>query len=270
MLIAAKTNVMYRKWAAASPKAAVLFVHGLGGHSGRWECLADYLAQKDITCYAIELKGFGETKGLKGHIDSFGIYFDDINALRAMIKRDHPGGKVFLLGESLGGVLAFLMTAADSGAFDGLICVSPAFKSRLKFSFFKYAQICFASLFNPRRQFAVPFNPRMCTRDADYQKVMAEDAREHQVATARLLVNILAAQIRARFLQGRHTIPVLFLLAGDDVMVDSTVSLKIYQTLKVKDKAVIQYPEMSHALSIDLGREKVFADIAAWLQKRAV
>lgn len=268
MLIDAKTNVMYRKWEAPRSKAAALLVHGLGGHSGRWEFLADYLAKKNIAGYAIELKGFGETKELKGHIDSFGTYFGDINALHAIMKNDHPDKKIFLLGESLGGLLAFLMAAPASNAFDGLICLSPAFKSRLKFSFPECARILLACLFNPRQQFTVPFNPQMCTRDAGYQKVMEADAREHRFATARFLVNTLAAQIRSQFLKGRLDMPTLFLIAGCDAMVDPRASLEIYENLKVKDKTLIQYPRMSHALSIDLGREKVFEDIAAWLDKQ--
>ena len=269
MLIDAKTNVMYRKWEVSFPKAAVLFVHGLGAHSGRWEFLADYLVKKHIAGYAIELQGFGETSGLKGHVDSFGSYFKAINTLHAIVKSEHPDKKVFLVGESLGGLLAFLMTASAPSAFAGLICVSPAFKSRLNFSILEYVRIFLAALFSPRKQFVVPFNPGMCTRDAVYQKVMEDDDREHQVATARLLLNFLAAQIRSQFLNGLD-IPTLFLIAGGDVMVDSKTSLKVYKHLKVKDKTVIQYPEMFHALSVDLGREKMFKDIAAWFQKRDI
>ncbi|HPB68640.1 MAG TPA: alpha/beta fold hydrolase, partial [Candidatus Omnitrophota bacterium] len=265
-----RTNVMYRKWGPPSPKVAVLCVHGLGGHSGRWGFLGEALAQKNMACYAVELKGFGEAEGLKGHVDSFQIYFDDIRALRAIIKNDHPRGKVFLAGESFGGLLAFLLAVSDPGVCDGLICLSPAFKSRLKFPARVYASMIFCCLFHPRKQFTVPFCAPMCTRDTDYQKVMDGDQREHRFATARFLANSLAAQIRSQFLKGRLSLPTLFLLAGRDVMVDPGASLGIYKSLNVKDKTIVRYPEMAHALSIDRGREKVFEDIAAWLEERAV
>ena len=35
-----------------------------------------------------------------------------------------------------------------------------------------------------------------------------------------------------------------------------------------EDKQLIEYPEMFHALSIDLDREKVFADILNWVERR--
>jgi len=262
--------MMSHQWEALSPQAVAVLVHGLGAHCGRWEFLADFLVKRNISCYAIELEGFGETKGLKGHIDTFDSYFADIKALYAIAKNGHPGKKIFLVGESLGGLLAFLMAAQDQAPFDGLICISPAFKSRLKFSLLQYVQVFLASIYNPRKQFTVPFDPAMCTRDRDYQKIMEEDKREHQLATSRFLMNILLAQISSQRLKGRLKIPTLFLIAGCDVIVDSGTSLKIYESLKVKDKKFIQYPEMSHALSIDLGREKVFKDIAQWINGRAI
>ncbi len=270
MIIDARINVMYRKWGPPSPKAAVLCVHGLGGHSGRWGFLAEALARKNIASYAVELKGFGEAEGLKGHVDSLRIYFDDIRALRAIIKNDHPRAKIFFAGESFGGLITFLLAASDPGVCDGLICLSPAFKSRLRFPAWIYASIILSCLFHPRKQFTVPFSAQMCTRDTDYQKVMEGDQREHRFATARFLANGLAAQIRSQFLKGRLSLPTLFLIAGRDVMVDERASLGIYKSLKVKDKKFVCYPEMAHALSIDLGREKVFEDIAAWLEERAV
>jgi alpha-beta hydrolase superfamily lysophospholipase len=62
--------------------------------------------------------------------------------------------------------------------------------------------------------------------------------------------------------------PVLFLLAGKDLLVDPRESESVFKKLKIKDKTLIKYPEMLHALSIDLGREKVFEDIFSWLTKR--
>ena len=42
----------------------------------------------------------------------------------------------------------------------------------------------------------------------------------------------------------------------------------VFDGLPLKDKTKSEYPEMLHALSIELGREKVFADILNWLEKR--
>jgi len=263
-----KNGIVYKQWNAASAQAVLLLVHGLGGHSDRWGFLAQFLLQNRISSYAIELKGFGQTRDLKGHIDSFQTYFTDILCLRAIIQKEHPQAKVFILGESLGGLLVFLLAIRDPGLFNGLICISPAFKNKMQFSHFEIIKILASFFFNPQQQFHVPFNAQMCTRDTGYQMTMERDDKEHRLASAKMLVNIVIAELRAAFLKERLTTPTLFLIAGRDFLVDARASLNIFKKLKIPDKTIMQYPEMYHALSIDLGREKVFADILKWMQER--
>ncbi len=261
-------GIVYTQWDVPSAQAYFLCVHGLGGHSGRWEFLSCFLRSHGISTYAIELKGFGATADLKGHIDSFRIYFDDIRALHTIIRKEHQGAKIFLLGESLGGLLCFLLAIEEPELFQGLICISPAFKPKLKFSPYEHIQIFLSACFNPQKQFTMPFNAQMCTRDIHYQMVMNQDAMEHRLASAKLLINTIKAQMRAGSLQHRLAIPTLFLLSGSDLLVDSHRSAQIFEKLKVKDKTIMQYPDMYHVLEVDLGREKVFADMLKWLQAR--
>jgi len=268
MITDKNTGVVYKEWRTPDPKAVFLLVHGLGGHAGRWSFLADYFLRNRISSYAIGLKGFGRTKGLSGHVDSFETYFGDIRTLRGIIGKADNGKKVFLTGESVGGVLSFLMAAAEPRSFDGLICVSPAFASRLKVSFFDYAKMLTPLLYNPKKQFTVPFDSRMCTRDAAVQRAMDDDPCEHRFATSRFIFNLMTAQIKSGIVKGRIKMPVLFLLSGNDKLVDPPASKRIFNGLKAKDKSLIEYPDMYHALSIDLGRERVFKDMLDWVRKR--
>jgi len=266
--MAENTGVVYQQWNAPSARAVLLLVHGLGGHTGRWEFLSRFFLQYGISSYAIELKGFGNSQAIKGHIDSLQIYFDDIRALRDIIKKEHPAAKCFFVGESLGGLLVFLLSIMEPGLSSGLICISPAFKSRLKFTFLEYIKIFSSFFFCPRKQFVAPFNSRMFTRDSAYQAVIEQDKREHHLVSARLLVNTLIAQIQAAFLKHKLKIPALFLTAGKDYLIDSKTIAHIFDGLGAKDKTIIKYEDMYHALSIDVDREKVFADILKWLQER--
>jgi len=127
-----KQDIMYRKWGLHSPKAVFLLVHGLGGYSGRWQFLADFFLQHDISSYAIELRGFGPTKGPRGHVASFDQYFEDISCLKNIISKENPDKKIFIIGESLGGLISFLAVAKAKKLFNGLILLSPAFKTKYK------------------------------------------------------------------------------------------------------------------------------------------
>lgn len=263
-----KTGITYRQWNAANSRAVLLLVHGLGAHSQRWDFLADFFLQHSFSSYAIELRGFGETKGLKGDIESFNIYFNDIYSLYQSIKKENPNKKIFLIGESMGALIAFLMVTQEPNLFSGLILLSPVFKSRLRMLSLSYFKIFFSLFYNPKKQIYVPFDSKMCTRDTAYQKIMDADSQEHRYATARLLFGIVFAQIRAQFLRNRVCAPVLFLLSGKDELANTKASQNFFQGLRIEDKEIILYPEMRHALSIELGREKVFGDILEWIEKR--
>ena len=266
MKVDKETGVFYNQWCVPNPQAVLLLVHGLGGHSSRWEFLSHFFQKNRINSYAIELKGFGQTQDLRGHIDSFNIYFDDIRTLCAIITKESPEAKIFILGESLGALLAFLMAIFEPGLFSGLICLSPAFRSRLKFSFLDYIKVCMSLLVDPQKQFPVPFTAAMCTRDRHCQAMMDQDEREHRFASSRLLINILMAQLRVWFIKNKLSIPTLFLASGNDYLVDPKASIKVFEALKIEDKTIILYPEMYHALSIELDREKVFQDILQWVE----
>lgn len=263
-----ESGVIYRKWIASKTKTVVLLIHGLGGQSSRWDFLANFLAQNDISSYALELKGFGETKDLAGHIDSFNTYITDVSYLYKIIHTENPQSKIFLLGESMGALISFLTVVYAPDLFKGLICISPAFKSKLKFSVLEYIDIHLSLVYNNKKYFQIPFNSPMFTRDCIYQDIIESDPRERRLATSKLLFNILIAQKQCEIRKNKLKTPTLFLLAEKDLMVDTKTSEKFFNNLTIPDKNLIIYPDMYHALSIDLGKEKVFADILSWIKHK--
>lgn len=260
-----QTGIMYRKWSVYSPKALLLLVHGLGAHSGRWQFLADFFLKNNISSYAIELRGFGETGGIKGHVDSASTYFSDISRLSEIVRKENPDKKIFLVSESAGALISFSMPACGADSISGLVCISPAFSSRLDVKPLEYIKIFSALLSNPRKQFLAPFTAEMCTRDTAYQKLMTDDAREHRLISAKLAFEIIRLQKKAPISAAKMILPVLFLIACDDKIVDPDVSRKVFGVTASKDKKIVEYPGMRHALSIDLDREKVFLEILKWI-----
>jgi len=246
----------------------LLLVHGLGAHSQRWEFLGDFFLENNISSYAIELRGFGETEEHKGHIDSFKTYSDDILTLRDVIARENGNKKIFLTGESMGALIAFLIALRDKDFGDALICLSPAFASKLKASPLYYLRIFLSFFYNPKKQFTVPFDSEMCTRDPECRKRMNEDKREHRLATSKLMLAIVKAQLKSLMMKKKIGKPVLFLLAGKDMLVNPRVSKRIFNATRAQDKTLLEYPEMYHAISVDTGREKVFQDMLNWIRGR--
>jgi alpha-beta hydrolase superfamily lysophospholipase len=254
---------------SASPKAVFLLVHGLGAHSARWDFLAESFARRGYASYAIELRGFGAApERPRGHVASFRVWDRDILALREMIGQDFPGKKVFLLGESMGGLIAYNLAGLNPGMFAGQVLIAPAFKNGMKFPLGAYVKMVLFLPFNPKFVVDVPFTSEMATRDPEYAAVMNANPDEVRVASLKLLAGFLPLQSKAGRLARKLDAPTLFLVPGVDHLVDERAGRKVFAKLALADKTLIEYPEMFHALSIDLGREKVFRDILDWTDKR--
>jgi len=267
------TNILYRKWDAVpspgSPRAVFLLVHGLGAHSARWGFLAGYLAGRGYSSYALELRGFGGTPDRpRGHVASFRVWDRDILELRDVIGRDHPGRKVFLLGESMGSLIAFNLAGRYPDQFSGHVLIAPSFKNGMKFPMSAYLKLVLFGLFNPKLMVDVPFTSEMLTRDPEYLRVMNANPDEIRIASLRLLCGFLPEQARAQRLAKKLSVPTLFLIPGIDHLVDERASRKIFKKIVFADKTLIEYPDMLHALSLDIGRENVFRDILDWAEQR--
>jgi acylglycerol lipase len=265
------TDFLFRRWlpGPASPKAVFLLVHGMGAHTARWEFLAGHLAANGYASYAPELRGYGCTpERPRGHVDSFRVWDRDILALRETIGREFPGKKVFLLGESMGGLIAYDLAGRHPGVFAGVVLISPAFKNGMKFPLSVYLKFLPFLLFNPKHMVDIPFTSQTATRDLEYAAVMDANPDELRVASLKLLAGFFPVQARARRLARKYPVPALFLIPGIDHLIDETASRKLFKKMAAPDTTLIEYPEMFHALSIDLDREKVFRDIVDWAGRR--
>jgi alpha-beta hydrolase superfamily lysophospholipase len=100
--------VLYgRSWTpAASPRAAILVVHGLGEHSGRYASTAAVLAGAGFAVHALDYRGHGRSEGRRVHVDDVDDYVADVQAGLTEARRRSPGVSVFLLGHSQGGLIA--------------------------------------------------------------------------------------------------------------------------------------------------------------------
>lgn len=289
-------TIKFRKWAVEKPVGAFVLVHGMGAGTERWESLAAYFLSKNISSYALSLRGFDGTEGEKGYVDSFETYHADIKELYETARQEVPNGKIFLLGESMGALIVFDHACRGAAFFDGYILISPAFGSKLKFAPQTYLFILLSMFLFPRKQFKMPFNARMCTSDTGEIEKIEKDPSEHRYATGRLLWEIFKLQVGAKKLAKRINTPVLFLLSTDDEIADPERSEKVFEVLghigarhprlfkvpgtgtysktpaggssyhrcQAPNNMLKKYPGMKHALSVEAGRERVFSDIYEW------
>lgn len=118
-------QLFYRHWKHPAPKAVLLLVHGMGEHTGRYEGLASFLAERSIAVLGADLPGFGKSSGKRGHARGMETYYKTIDLVRGEINKFYPGVPVFLFGQSMGGniVLNYLLDRKPD--VSGVLATSP-------------------------------------------------------------------------------------------------------------------------------------------------
>ncbi|GAB5895682.1 alpha/beta fold hydrolase [Mycolicibacterium mageritense] len=95
----------YRHWPAAEPRAAVIFLHGFGEHTGVYHRYGFALNAAGIDLWAVDQFGHGLSPGTRG---DFGTLEDSsalADALTALAETAHPGLPLVAQGHSFGSVV---------------------------------------------------------------------------------------------------------------------------------------------------------------------
>ncbi|HEY0782995.1 MAG TPA: alpha/beta fold hydrolase, partial [Thermoanaerobaculia bacterium] len=108
----------------AAPRARIAIVHGYAEHSGRYEELLAELAARGYEGHAFDLRGHGASQGARGHVDDFADYRSDLDRFLERLP-DEPERPLFLLGHSLGGLIALDYCLHRTGMFAGVVVSSP-------------------------------------------------------------------------------------------------------------------------------------------------
>lgn len=121
-------RLSYRRYAPAAPRAAVLFYHGGGAHSGAgYQYIGKGLqTQFDIVVYTPDIRGHGVSEGPRGDAPNPQQVWEDITSCIKQIRADYPHLPLFLGGHSSGAGLALNYAGQQNHeAVMGYIFLSP-------------------------------------------------------------------------------------------------------------------------------------------------
>lgn len=96
----------YRHWAAASPRAAVIFLHGFGEHTGVYHRYGFTLNAAGIDLWAVDQFGHGLTPGTRGDFGSIEDSLALADSLTGQAEETNHGLPLALQGHSFGSVVA--------------------------------------------------------------------------------------------------------------------------------------------------------------------
>ena len=261
-------SLYYQGWEAAEPRAVILLVHGLAEHGGRYEELGRRMAAFGLSTYALDLRGHGLSDGRRGHADRFEVLLQDVDRFRREIAGIADNVPTFILGHSMGGLIAARYIEEYDSSFAGAIITSPWLATAMEVPRWK---VLAAGVLNK----VLPALPMDAGVDAEYLShdptVIArykDDPLVHGKITPRLFAEASMAMGLVMQRSERVRIPILFLLAGDDRIVDMKKSEAFARSLKISDVTIRILPDYYHEVLNDYDRNIAHHAIRDWIFAR--
>ena len=121
-----KTSVHCGYIRPEEPKGAVVLVHGMGEHFGRYmENVVPMLLKMELLVVVYDNLGHGKSGGKKGHCPSYGALMSLLGKVLNKASSLAPGLPLFLYGHSMGGNLVLNYALRKKTNLKGIIATSP-------------------------------------------------------------------------------------------------------------------------------------------------
>lgn len=252
-------------WTPSTPtRAVVALVHGFGEHGARYTWLAEALTDAGYALSTFDHRGHGHSPGLRGHIDSFQEFLDDVAASLPGAQALAPGAPVFLMGHSMGGLIALDYAIRRPQGLAGVIASAPLLAQPNVAPWMTYASKLLSRI-KPDFSLDTGVKPETISRDPAEVKRYAEDPYVHGRASARFGTELTAAQAWTQAHAGELALPLLLYHGDADPLVPIAGSRTFFANVQVADKQFIEWPGGYHESHNDLHRAEVFAAILQWL-----
>lgn len=237
------------------PVAVALVVHGAGSYLGPYLPFAWELASADIAAVLLDLPGHGLSDGTPAHASSYTLYLEAIGAALAWARAACPDRPSFLVGESYGGVLAFLYavtyagTRAPGGPLAGLVLSAPAFRVA-GVPAWALATVRVMGRVAPRLRLPRVTAPPVSTNPAA-PEIAHRDPFLHRRLSARYVAELVRAGEEAVRRAPDVAVPVMFLICREDRVVDNRASGDVFSRLSTPDRTWREFGGLAHALLLE-------------------
>ncbi|MEM5948311.1 lysophospholipase [Spirochaetia bacterium 38H-sp] len=252
-----------------APQAVVIVSHGFGEHSGIYVEFAGYLAQHGFLVVCPDFPGHGISSGRRGVIDSLDSYLLCLDAARIWAESVSDGLSVFVVGHSMGGLIAACYALFRPEYVAAVALSAPALSLDGVPSWQRFLANSVMRLF-PHFRMHVRLNLPDLSRDPVALARLLSDPLCHNYGSVSMLKAMEDGITRFRENAERYPVPVLLMQGEFDRIVPADVNMTLFDLFPSTDKELRVYDGAFHHLFIDLCREEVQADILSWLKSIAI
>lgn len=252
----------------ASPRAAIVLVHGYAEHCGRYGGVGHALAEADTAVYAYDQRGYGRSGGSRAYVDHFGKYLDDLGQFLSFVRSQHSDLPLFLFGHSMGGLVALKYVLERAPSLEGLILSAPALEVNPNL----------APLLRRLAQVLGRLAPKLPTTRSPEGAISRDPAvvtaakndpfNYHGRIPARTGAELLRAGQETRAHLDTLRTPFLLFHGTADLLVPPSGSRALYRRASATDKTLTLYENLYHETFHEPEKEQVLHDLSSWLRAR--
>lgn len=261
-----------KRWkAAGEPWAVIVALHGMNDYSNAFHLAAPWWAEQGVTTYAYDQRGFGAAPG-RGVWAGDDLMTEDLRTVASLVRRQHPGAVLVVLGESMGGAVAAEAFASDRPpTADRLVLLSPAvwgwkeqplpYKTLLWFA----ANFTGPKVYTPPRWLTSKVSP---TDNREELIAMGRDPQMIWGARSDTIYGLVSLMGRASEAVGQSSVPTAYFYGAHDQIIPKSAAVKAAAQLRPGQRSAY-YSRGWHLLTRDHQGPVVWNDILAFIRDPA-
>lgn len=262
-------SLYWQSWSPENtPKAVLLLAHGLAEHSGRYAHFADFFLARGYAVFALDHKGHGKSDGARCHIRRFADFTSGLELLFDKVRAECPGIPIFLVGHSMGGLIAVHFLLAHQSALAGCVLSGAAVRPAVELSRIQRFLMRFFSRFMPGIRL-LQLDAAAISRDPEVVERYRTDPLVFTGnVTARLAEQLFSAMTGLETWLATIKLPMLILHGARDGLTSPEGSRMLHEHIGSTDKKLIIYEGLFHEVYNEPEQEAVMTDVAGWLDQR--
>jgi alpha-beta hydrolase superfamily lysophospholipase len=262
-------RIFWRSWTPddRAARAVIVLVHGLGEHSGRYDHVVARLVGEGYAVHTADHRGHGRSDGPRAFIEDIDNVVADVDTLVDRAVAAQPGVAVFMLGHSMGGLIALRYALAHQERLAGLILSAALAQLDAVPKPLELVGRAL-SVIAPRAPL-IAIDSALVSRDASVVEAYRSDPLVHHgKVPARTAVQLADTVGRFPDTVGAITVPTLILYGTADGLCPPAGSVMLGERIGAADKTVTAYEGLFHEILNEPERETVLEDIVGWLGAR--
>lgn len=259
-------NLYYQAWLPdGKVKAVLLVVHGLAEHSGRYMNIVNHFVPLGYAVYGLDHFGHGKSDGQRVFVERFEDFTQPLKTFYDMVKGWQTEKPIFLLGHSMGGLIATYYLLDHQKEFTGAVISAPAIKISKTISSTTITMGKLLSGIAPKAGL-LALDATAVSKDPEVVKAYVTDPLVYTgKTTARLAAEMLRAMARVTAEVGTISLPMIIVQGKEDRLVEPDGSRMLYDKSASTDKVLKMYDGLFHEVFNEPERGQVLADVETWL-----